>query len=239
MAKKEIIVPNGKEKRAVPGKNPIAAVAEKFAKQKSGDAAEKNEKTRALFAAAKKGKWGTVMSEVNKDNINERDVRGMTLLMVAAEQGEYTLVHRLVRNGAHKNAIDDYERSALTHALLNGHSKVAKLIQDMDTNWKFDLYVAVRDRRKMLVMTMKEVLGATGEDIAAAEEKAKDEPERGLSRKTRRVSSTGMDVHELEIMFQSTGDTEKRVAEKKPEETKGKSKGAKGGPDYNPGTLGC
>ena len=238
MAKKEIIVSNGERKRAVPKKNPIGAAAEKIVKQKSGDAAEKNEKTRALFAAAKKGKWGTVMSEINKDNIDERDALGMTLLMVAAEQGEYAIVQRLVRNGAHKDAIDEYERSALTHALLNGNSKVAELLHDLDTNWKFDLYVAVRDKRKMLVMSMKEVLGATDEDIAAAEEKAKDEPERGLSRRTRRVSSTGMAVHELEIMFQKKGGTGKKVAETKPE-TKAESDGSKGGTDYNPGTLGC
>ncbi len=180
----------------------IAAAAERLAKQKKGGAAEKNEKTRALFDVAKEGKWGTVMSEVTKDNINERDVRGMTLLMVAAEQGEYAIVRRLVKNGAQKDATDDYEKSALTHALLNEHNKVAELLQELDTNWKFDLYVAVRDRRKMLVMTMKEVLGATDEDVARAE--AECDPKRGpaLSHRVQRVGGEANAQQDLTVALQ-------------------------------------
>ena len=180
----------------------IAAAAGRLAKQKKGDGAETNEKTRALFDVAKKGKWGTVMSEVTKDNINERDVRGMTLLMVAAEQGEYTIVQRLVRNGAHKNAIDNYEKSALTHALLNEHNKVAELLQELNTNWKFDLYVAVRDRRKVLVDLMREVLGATDEDVARAE--AECDPERGpaLSHMVRRIGGEANAQQDLTVALQ-------------------------------------
>jgi len=182
-------------------RNPVTSAANMHAvKARSRD--EKNKEINEIFLAAEKGKWGTAMGMINKDNINERGPYGMTLLMEAAAQGEYVLVERLVRNGASKGLEDDIGRGAITHALLNGHNKVANLLHDLGTSWEPDLVFAVRDHRVLLIQSMKDVLGVTDGDIARVE--AQCDPERGpaLSSRVQKIGDEANAQQELAVALQ-------------------------------------
>ncbi|MBD3397732.1 hypothetical protein GF412_01215 [Candidatus Micrarchaeota archaeon] len=247
MARKTAIVKGSERKSIVPApkgelsvhRNPVAAAAETFALRRR-IRGRKEKETREMFSAAKKKKWGTVLSRANRDNINERGPHGMTLLMEAASQGEYVVVQRLVQSGAYKRSEDDLGRTAIAHALLNSHNDVAKLINSLGASWERDLLLAVRDRRVMLVKSMQEALGVTQEDIDNAE--AQCDPGRGpaLGSAVRKVSGEALAQHELTVMFQPKGGAgaESKGSGPSPGENKGKKK-PRDTVNYSPGHHGC
>ncbi len=184
------------------GPNELAAAAKAFAGRAKKLTERREEKIGEMFKAANKGKWDEVMDIVDENNINAGNAHGMTLLMIAAAQGKGSIVQKLIDIGADKNQIDRYDRSAVTHALLDKENHAAKLLKALGADWKKDLYVAVRDRRVLLVNAMKEVLKATDEDVAWAE--AECDPERGPAL-THRVLGLGGETNAqqaLTVAFQ-------------------------------------
>jgi ankyrin repeat protein len=209
MAKKDTIMKGNLRKSIVPAekgelsaqRNPVAAAAEAFA-LKAKLRRKQKEKTNKIFSAAKKGMWGTALSLVDGNNINERGPHGMTLLMEAAAQGELTVMQRLVRNGAFKGTEDDFGRSAITHALLGSHPEAAKLLQKLGASWARDLYFAVRDRRVLLANSIQETFGVSDAEVADIEFSL--DPGRGpaLRKGIEKISGDGNMLRELTVMFQ-------------------------------------
>jgi hypothetical protein len=192
-----------KGKLAVPDKrkNPVAAANEALERMAWAKRQGRAGFMEVVFEGAREGKWSQVLSMVGRDLVNERDRRGRTLLMLAAMQGDRKAMEGLVEKGAFKSLVDDCERSALVHAMLGGKYAAARWLRESGVNWKGDLEIAVRDRRKLLVRGMIDVLGVTGDDIAEAE--AKFDPKRGpaLSSRVKRVrGSDAAAVRGLELL---------------------------------------
>ena len=184
------------------GRTPVAVAAEKseaaaLARQREQWAAIKR-----MFSNAEKGKWGRVLSEINKENINERDGRGRTLLMLAASQGEYVVAQKLVLSGSDVNLEDNYGRSALRYALRHDHPKVALLFKAHGANWKEDLYKVVDGGRALMVQAMRKTLGATDADIEEAEARCSKGRSSAMGRRVRRISGEANALQELTVMFQ-------------------------------------
>lgn len=60
----------------------------------------------------------------------QRDPRGRTLLIQAAEEGELEAVQRLLQRGAEVDACDDCRWTAMMRAAMNGHTPVVQLLLD-------------------------------------------------------------------------------------------------------------
>lgn len=218
-SERKSIVPVGKGDLSVQ-RNPVAAAAEAF-ELKRKIQWERVKKTKEIFSAAKEKKWGTALSMVNKNNINEHGPHGITLLMEAAAQGELAVMQRLVRNGAFKGAEDDFGRSAITHALLNSHPEAAKLLQKLGASWARDLYFAVRDRRVLLAKSIQETFGISDENVAELEFSM--DPNRGpaLGKGVEKISGEANALRELTVLFQPENikNAAKLASSKVPEKT--------------------
>jgi len=198
--------PGMKDGSGVKGKarGSIAKAAKSAERREESAAQRKAGLMRVVFEIAKKGgreNWDLVVGNVEKEDVDTRDGHGRTLLMLAAMQGNMDSVKSLVEKGAYKSVIDECERSALMHAMLNGHHDVAKWLKEKGADWKADLEIAVRDRRKLLIYSMIEVLGVTGDDVAEAE--AKFDPKRGppVAHRVKGVGDDALAVMDLERMF--------------------------------------
>jgi len=188
------------ERQQGDGKTIVAAHKALEARNRA-NAAEKRELTSLRFRIAKSGdkeNWKAVLLTLDEDCVNDRDIDGKTLIMVAAMQGNLDVVKKLAEFGAHKGLIDNYERSALAYAIRGGHSETAQWLFE-NTNWKHDLYLAVRDKWVGGIRKFRE-LGATQEDVDAAE--AKCDPNRGspVAHRVRWIGDASEMVQELELL---------------------------------------
>jgi len=57
-----------------------------------------------------------------------RDLQGCSLLHIACQIGELSLVELLLQHGAQVNAVDSLGRTSLHHCVLNGRNPCAKLL---------------------------------------------------------------------------------------------------------------
>ncbi|MBF0620975.1 MAG: ankyrin repeat domain-containing protein [Magnetococcales bacterium] len=62
------------------------------------------------------------------------DLRGRTVLMWAAESGQFEIVSRLLEHGVNVNDTDQWGRSALHMAIANNHREIVKLLMDHQAN---------------------------------------------------------------------------------------------------------
>jgi Arf-GAP/coiled-coil/ANK repeat/PH domain-containing protein len=62
------------------------------------------------------------------DPNNLKDLRGCTLLHIACQIGDLTLVEVLLQHGAHVNCADTLGRTSLHHCVLSGNNSCAKLL---------------------------------------------------------------------------------------------------------------
>jgi uncharacterized protein len=84
------------------------------------------------MAAARGGQVGVVKLFLEKGvDVNARNKRRETALIVAAARGHADVVKLLLDNGANINAKDESGRCALKHAVwLQGHAEVVKVLLD-------------------------------------------------------------------------------------------------------------
>ena len=190
-------------------KNPVAAAAAVYA-FKAKKQEEKEKFVRKAFAAAREKKWGTVLSMVNVNNVNEPDELGRRLLMIAAMQDEIVVMEHLVRGGAFKQATDVVGRDALFYAVREGVEQAPKWLIENGVQWEHALETAVKEGELLLAERFK-IFGATDEQIAGLMEKYPN-PSRVLSDRARITGDTANAVHELGLnhrLYPKAGDTAK------------------------------
>ncbi len=200
MNKKTVTKSTGNRNSGETG-NPVIKAAKSVERSSRSVGEDRAKFMKLMFEGANKGKWHGVLSLVHPKSVNERDGHGRTLIMLAAAQGEMDAVEKLVDKGADVNLWDSCGRTALMHALRNEQHEVAKWLKENGADWKADLEVLVMDRRKMMIFSMIDVLGVTGDDVAEAE--AKFDPKRGpaLSHRVRRlIGSDSGAVMGLELL---------------------------------------
>jgi uncharacterized protein len=99
-----------------------------------------SEKPDQLFQAVKSGNVSDVNAAINSGtDINTKDSEGLTLLMLASQEGRVEVVRLLLEKGARVNVKEDgYGRTALILASRNGHTDVVKslLEKGADVNIK-------------------------------------------------------------------------------------------------------
>lgn len=90
--------------------------------------------TTALFNAILKNRPRMIHSLVRAGvNINDRNLEGLTPLMVAAERGDLDIIAALIAEGADPYATDLEGKTAYDIALGCGHPEAAQRIQPGDT----------------------------------------------------------------------------------------------------------
>lgn len=214
-------VPKRQGELAIRRKNPIAAAANMHT-LKAKRREEKEKFVRSVFYAALNGKWGTVLSMVNADNVNEPDRLGKRLIMIAAMQDEVRVMERLVYAGAFKQATDDVGRDAVFYAVKEGKERASNWLVRNEAGWERALETAVREGRILLAGRFK-VFGATAEEIGALRKKYPVST-MVLSDRVRGVDDNSLAVMALERMFTDhrfptpTGQKDGASAEKTPKQ---------------------
>lgn len=96
-----------------------------------------------IISAVKNNDLRLFKSQLNKDNLNERDGAGNTLLMIASQKGYEDMVKSLVAAGADIDALNPAGHTALNLATYYGKNSVAKFLisKSADVNKTDDRFI--------------------------------------------------------------------------------------------------
>ncbi len=160
-------------------------------------AKERHEKnTREIFEAVRNGI--KALWRINEGSVNIRDHLERTPLMVAAKNGQCSVVEELRKElGADPDLTDINGRTALQHAILEGNRATAKILVDTGADWKSDLELAVRQGRKHVAERIVEIVGE--EKAAPVVEESMKKPAM-LSSRVENVDCTANAVHDLGLI---------------------------------------
>ncbi|MFP3949626.1 MAG: ankyrin repeat domain-containing protein [Candidatus Micrarchaeia archaeon] len=158
---------------------------------------ERHEKeVRKIFEAVNNGI--KALWKLNEGSVNIRDHLERTPIMVAAKNGQCSVVEELMKElGADPDLIDINGRTALQHAILEGNRATAKILVDTGADWKSDLELAVRQGRKKMAERIVEIVGE--EKAAPVVEESMKKPAM-LSSRVEKVDSTANAVHDLGLV---------------------------------------
>ncbi|PAA93319.1 hypothetical protein BOX15_Mlig026614g1 [Macrostomum lignano] len=87
------------------------------------------------------------------NQVDQRDEKGSTALMLATDEDRHEIVKSLLESGASVQAADNLGRTALARAFLSGNEKIAKTLIDSGSN------VHHRDRQGLTCAQMAEMAG--------------------------------------------------------------------------------
>ncbi|MBD3389522.1 hypothetical protein GF415_01030 [Candidatus Micrarchaeota archaeon] len=149
-----------------------------------------------LMAAAKNGKCSVVeelLKELDADPKLE-DMDGNTALHHAILNGNRTTAKILMKNGANPDLINKGGKTPLHLAIINEDRASAKTLVENGADWEAELVLAVRQRRKMVVDRITEIVG-TEQASPVIEESRKKPPL--FSTAVENVDDTGNAVYEL------------------------------------------
>ena len=82
----------------------------------------------ALINAVKQNDVNSFKNLVNKENVNARDEAGNTLLIIASNMGNLSIVELLIENKADVNAMNPVGLTALNKATFYNNNKIAKYL---------------------------------------------------------------------------------------------------------------
>lgn len=88
----------------------------------------------SLHDLARAGELEAFNGLLTAQNINEKDAKGYSPLMLAAYNGHLELVRYLLENGADPNSVDYGESSILMGVAFKGYTEIIKLLIDYGAN---------------------------------------------------------------------------------------------------------
>jgi len=121
-------------------------------------------KVKSIFQAVKDGNFGKFVAEFERlDNVEETNLKGQTLLHLASETGQTSIVDLLIRNDANVNAKDHKGRSALILACARPNNfDVVRLllthganVNQTDYKGRNCLYIASKIGNKRVVQAIR------------------------------------------------------------------------------------